>query len=113
MNTIEVNIKRKSKEEVFFLRFKSDEKINFVKNFLKFMSFKKKTKVIQKNEEKNRLYNLDNVDKNYSSNSMDLMKLPLYKRKKILEYQSKKAASIYNNNNEWKELLTGDFIEYK
>ena len=77
------------------------------------MSFKKKTKVIQKKEEKNKFYNLDHVDKNYSSNSMDLMKLPLHKRKKILQYQAKKAASIYNNNNEWKELLTGDFIEYK
>ena len=41
-----------------------------------------------------------------------LMKLPIAERRRILAQQAEVMIAHYQQNQEWKELLTGDIIEY-
>ena len=50
MNTIEVNIKSDTKDELFVLRLKSIKKMQFFKKFLEFMNFTRKSNSIEKNK---------------------------------------------------------------
>ncbi|MBW8049773.1 MAG: hypothetical protein FVQ77_05435 [Cytophagales bacterium] len=52
MNTIEVNIKSNTKDELFVLRLKSVKKLQFFKKFLEFMDFSRKSNSIEKNKYK-------------------------------------------------------------
>jgi hypothetical protein len=40
------------------------------------------------------------------------LKLPLSERRRILQEQSESMITHYQNNNEWKELMSGDIIDY-
>ena len=40
------------------------------------------------------------------------MKLPIAERRRILAQQAEAMVAHYQQNQEWKELLTGDIIEY-
>jgi hypothetical protein len=40
------------------------------------------------------------------------LKLPLSERQKILEEQAESMVDHYEENSEWKELLTNDIIDY-
>ena len=40
------------------------------------------------------------------------LKLPLSERRRILSEQADKLASHYNGDNEWREWLSGDIVEY-
>lgn len=40
------------------------------------------------------------------------LKLPLAKRRLILETQAEKILSHYQENSEWQELMIGDIIDY-
>ena len=41
-----------------------------------------------------------------------LLKLPLFERQKILKEQAESMVNHYQENSEWKELLTNDIIDY-
>ena len=40
------------------------------------------------------------------------LKLPLFDRQKILQEQAESMVNHYQENSEWKELLTNDIIDY-
>jgi hypothetical protein len=40
------------------------------------------------------------------------LKLPLFERQKILKEQAESMINHYQENSEWKELLTNDIIDY-
>ena len=43
---------------------------------------------------------------------IEFMKLSLEERRKIFEEQSEKMKKYYEDNNDWREFQSGDFIKY-
>ncbi len=68
--------------------------------------------LIQKEQQLLSLSGDDSVSADRETDPILLMRLPLADRRQALAVQAEGMAAHYEQNNDWREFTTGDFIDY-